>query len=56
VNTFILVTQELQRVLFKILEEDELSGYKPRYPQPVKPAQSTPEDQLITEILFPTAT
>jgi len=40
VNTFILVTQELQRVLFKILEEDELARCRPRRPQPVAPASA----------------
>lgn len=46
VNTFIVVTQELQRKLFRILEEDELARYKLKYAQPVEPASPMAIDLL----------
>lgn len=40
VNTFIAATQELQRLLYKILEEDEFSNYRSKYSQSAEQASS----------------
>lgn len=47
VNNLIMATQELQRKLFKILEENDLARYGPKYPQPVEPASP-----VAIELLF----
>jgi hypothetical protein len=46
VNSFIFVSQELQRRLFKILEEDELAHDRLKYSQPVEPASPAAIDLL----------
>jgi hypothetical protein len=38
VNNLIVATQELQRKLFKILEENELALYRSKYVEPIQPA------------------
>jgi len=47
VNNLILATQELQRKIFKILEEDELAHYRLKYAQPVEPATPIAIDLLF---------
>ncbi len=52
VNPFILVTQELQRVLYKILEHDELSCYKEYQVQPGEPANPAAVELLYHMAAF----
>ena len=47
VNNFIVTTQEVQRKLYKILEEDELAQYRLKYPQPIEPASPIAMDLLF---------
>ncbi len=46
VNNFIVATQELQRKLFKILEEDEFAHFRLKYTQPIEPASPVAIDLL----------
>jgi hypothetical protein len=52
VNNFIVATQELQRKLFKILEEDEFAHYRLKYVQPVEPASPVAIDLLYHLSVF----
>jgi len=52
VNNLIVATQELQRKLFKILEEDELARYRLKYAQPVEPASPVAIDLLYHLSVF----
>lgn len=52
VNNFIVATQELQRKLFKVLEEGELAHYRLKYAQPVEPASPVAIDLLYHFSVF----
>jgi len=52
VTSLLLTAQELQRRLYRILEEDELAYYRAEYPEPYDPASPPAIDLLHTLSLF----
>ncbi|MBX9692391.1 MAG: hypothetical protein K2Z81_08410, partial [Cyanobacteria bacterium] len=46
VNSLLMVAQELQRLLYRILEEDELAHFKKENPEPCEPASPLAIDLL----------
>ena len=52
VNNLIVASQELQRKLFRILEEDELARYKLKHAQPLESASPVAVDLLFNLSAF----
>jgi hypothetical protein len=52
VNTFIFATQELQRKLFRILEEDELEHYRMKLQQAKTPLPIEPASPFALDLLY----